>query len=204
MQKSQELSSEIVVYNKYSKYLKDHNRRETWNELVTRNKDMHYSKFNSKDFNLTDDDFSVLDDVYNKVYNKEILPSMRSLQFGGKPIEINNARIFNCSYLPLDDWRAFQEIMFLLLSGSGVGFSVQTHHISKLPEVIIPTKSKRFLVGDSIEGWADAIKVLMKGYLGGATTRPKFDFRDIRPKGQELLTAGGKAPGSEPLKECLL
>jgi len=203
MEKSQELSSEIVVYNKYAKYLKDQERRETWMELITRNKNMHYSKFGGDEFTLTDDDFKVLDDVYSKVYDKSVLPSMRSLQFGGKPIEINNARIFNCSYLPLDDWRAFQEIMFLLLSGSGVGFSVQTHHISKLPEIIIPTKSKRFLVGDSIEGWADAIKVLMKGYLGGAGTRPKFDFRDIRPKGQELLTAGGKAPGSEPLKECL-
>ena len=203
MLKSQELSSNIVIYNKYAKYLKDHERRETWEEIVTRNKDMHYSKFKDDEFTLSEEDFQTLDGVYKKVYDKKVLPSMRSLQFSGKPIEINNARIYNCSYVPLDDWRAFQEIMFLLLSGSGVGFSVQTHHISKLPEIRIPTKSRRFLVGDSIEGWADAVRVLMKGYFGELTTRPKFDFRDIRPKGEELLTAGGKAPGPEPLKECL-
>ena len=128
---------------------------------------------------------------------------MRSLQFAGKPISLNNSRIFNCSYLPIDDWRSFSEVMFLLLSGCGVGYSVQNHHIEKLPEIKIPTKTRRFLVGDSIEGWADAVKVLMKSYFGISNSRPKFDFRDIRPKGAELITVGGKAPGPEPLKECL-
>ena len=71
--------------------------------------------------------------------------------------------------------------MFLLLSGCGVGYSVQKHHIEKLPEIRIPKKTRRFLVGDSIEGWADSVKVLMKSYFGMSTTRPKFDFRDIRP-----------------------
>jgi ribonucleoside-diphosphate reductase alpha chain len=124
------------------------------------------------------------------------------LQFAGKPIELNNARIFNCSFLPIDDWRAFSEIMFLLLSGCGVGYSVQTHHIEKLPEIKIPTKHKRYLVGDSIEGWADAVRMLCKAYFQGAPL-PLFDFRDIRPKGAQLITVGGKAPGPEPLKECL-
>jgi ribonucleoside-diphosphate reductase alpha chain len=127
---------------------------------------------------------------------------MRSLQFAGKPIELNNARIFNCSFLPIDDWRAFSEIMFLLLSGCGVGYSVQTHHIEKLPEIKVPTKTKRYLVGDSIEGWADAVRMLCKAYFTGAPL-PLFDFRDIRPKGAQLITVGGKAPGPEPLKECL-
>jgi ribonucleoside-diphosphate reductase alpha chain len=127
---------------------------------------------------------------------------MRSLQFAGKPIELNNARIFNCSFLPLDDWRAFSEIMFLLLSGCGVGYSVQTHHIEKLPEIKVPVKTKRYLVGDSIEGWADAVRMLCKAYFQGAPL-PLFDFRDIRPKGAQLITVGGKAPGPEPLKECL-
>ena len=86
---------------------------------------------------------------------------MRCLQFSGKPIEINNTRVYNCAHIPLDDWRAFQEIMFLLLSGAGVGFSVQTHHIEKLPEIRIPTKERRYLIGDSIEGWSDAIKILL-------------------------------------------
>jgi ribonucleoside-diphosphate reductase alpha chain len=127
---------------------------------------------------------------------------MRSLQFAGKPIELNNARIFNCSFLPLDDWRAFSEIMFLLLSGCGVGYSVQNHHIENLPEIKVPTKHKRYLVGDSIEGWADAVRMLCKAYFTGAPL-PTFDFRDIRAKGAQLITVGGKAPGPEPLKECL-
>jgi ribonucleoside-diphosphate reductase alpha chain len=144
-----------------------------------------------------------IEEVYKLVYNKKVLPSMRSLQFAGKPIEINNARIFNCSYLPIEDWRAFSETMFLLLSGCGVGYSVQNHHVDNLPEIKVPTKTRRFLVGDSIEGWADAVKVLCKSYFGISNSRPKFDFRDIRPKGAELITVGGKAPGPEPLKECL-
>ena len=192
---SQEILSDIVVYNKYAKYIPSKQRRETWKELVTRNKEMHLAKFPK----LKEE----IEEVYKLVYDKKVLPSMRSLQFAGKPIAINNSRIFNCSYLPIDDWRSFSEIMFLLLSGCGVGYSVQNHHIEKLPDVRIPKKTRRFLVGDSIEGWADAIKVLMKAYFGMSTTRPIFDFRDIRPKGAELITVGGKAPGPEPLKECL-
>ena len=192
---SQEILSKIVVYNKYAKYDRDKGRRETWTEIVDRNKTMHLSKFP----NLKEE----IEEVYKFVYDKKVLPSMRSLQFAGKPIEINNSRIFNCSYLPVDDWRSFSEVMFLLLSGCGVGYSVQNHHIEKLPEIKVPTKTRRFLIGDSIEGWADAVKVLMKSYFGISNSRPKFDFRDIRPKGAELITVGGKAPGPEPLKECL-
>jgi ribonucleoside-diphosphate reductase alpha chain len=179
---------------KYSKYVPEKNRRETWEELVTRNKEMHQNKFPLLK--------NEIEEVYKFVYNKKVLPSMRSLQFSGKPIEINNARIFNCSFLPINDWRAFSEIMFLLLSGCGVGYSVQTHHVEQLPEITIPTKSKRYLVGDSIEGWADAVKMLCKAYFNNAPL-PLFDFRDIRPKGAQLVTVGGKAPGAEPLKECL-
>ena len=149
-----------------------------------------------KDFHL------IIEEAYKLVYDKKILPSMRALQFSGKPIEINNARIYNCCYLPIDDYRCFSEIMFLLLSGCGVGYSVQTNHVEKLPEIKKPLKTKRYLVGDSIEGWADAIKMLFKSYLTGSPL-PLFDFRDIRPKGARLITAGGKAPGPEPLKECL-
>ena len=192
---TQEILSDIVVYNKYAKYLPTKQRRETWKELVTRNKEMHQAKFP----NLKEE----IEDVYKLVYDKKVLPSMRSLQFAGKPIQINNSRIFNCSYLPIDDWRSFSEVMFLLLSGCGVGYSVQKHHIEKLPEIRIPKKTRRFLVGDSIEGWADSVKVLLKSYFGITAARPVFDFRDIRPKGAELITVGGKAPGPEPLKECL-
>jgi len=192
---TQEILSDIVVYNKYAKYDSNKQRRETWEELVTRNKKMHQSKFP----NLKEE----IEEVYKMVYDKKILPSMRSLQFAGKPIAINNSRIFNCSFLPIDDFRSFSEIMFLLLSGCGVGFSVQQHHIEKLPEIHKATKEKRFLIGDSIEGWADAVRAIMKAYLGKSKTMPIFDFRDIRPKGAELITVGGKAPGPEPLKECL-
>jgi ribonucleoside-diphosphate reductase alpha chain len=81
--------------------------------------------------------------------------------------------------------------MFLLLSGCGVGYSVQTHHVEQLPEIRKPLKSKRYLVGDSIEGWADAVRMLTKAYFGYTTTAPLFDFRDIRPKGASLITVGG-------------
>tara|TARA_R110001592_G_scaffold120922_2_gene325881 strand:+ start:297 stop:2249 length:1953 start_codon:yes stop_codon:yes gene_type:complete len=195
MEVSQEILSDIVVYNKYAKFNPQKKRRETWEELVTRNKEMHQIKFPQ----LKEE----IEEVYKLVYDKKILPSMRSLQFSGKPIDINNSRIFNCSFLPIDDFRSFSEIMFLLLSGCGVGFSVQQHHIEKLPEIRKPMKTRRFLIGDSIEGWADAVRALMRAYFGKASTLPLFDYRDIRPKGAELITVGGKAPGPEPLKECL-
>ena len=194
MDVTQEILSEITTYMKYAKFIPEKNRRETWNELVTRNKEMHQTKFPQLK--------NEIEEAYKLVYDKKVLPSMRSLQFAGKPIELNNARIFNCSFLPLDDWRSFSEIMFLLLSGCGVGYSVQTHHIEQLPEIKVPTKHKRYLIGDSIEGWADAVRMLCKAYFTGAPL-PLFDYRDIRAKGAQLITVGGKAPGPEPLKECL-
>jgi len=144
-------------------------------------------------------------DAYKLVYDKKVLPSMRSLQFAGKPIEISPNRIYNCAYLPIDDWRAFGEVMFLLLGGTGVGYSVQKHHVEELPEIRKPNaeRTRRFLIADSIEGWADAIKMLMKSYFYGGS-RLEFDFSDIRPKGARLVTSGGKAPGPQPLKEALV
>jgi ribonucleoside-diphosphate reductase alpha chain len=191
-----QILSEITTHLKYAKFVPEKNRRETWDELVTRNKEMHLKKFPQ----LAEE----IEAAYKYVYDKKILPSMRSMQFAGKPIEINNARIFNCSYLPIDDFRAFSEIMFLLLSGCGVGYSVQSHHVEQLPEIRKPLKSKRYLVGDSIEGWADAVRMLTKAYFGQTSTAPIFDFRDIRAKGASLITVGGKAPGPEPLKIALI
>jgi len=191
-----QILSEITTHLKYAKYNPEKSRRETWDELVTRNKEMHTKKFP----HLAEE----IEAAYKYVYDKKVLPSMRSMQFAGKPIEINNARIFNCSYLPIDDYRAFSEIMFLLLSGCGVGYSVQSHHIDNLPEVRKPLKWKRYLVGDSIEGWADAVRMLTKAYFGYTSTGPLFDFRDIRAKGASLITVGGKAPGPEPLKIALV
>lgn len=194
MNTSQSILSDITTYMKYARHIPEKSRRETWEEIVDRNKAMHLQKFPQ----LKEE----IEEVYKMVYAKKVLPSMRSLQFAGKPAEINNARMFNCSFLPVDDFRSFSEAMFLLLSGCGVGFSVQSHHVDKLPEIKIPTREKRYLINDSIEGWADAVHMLMKAYLKGGA-RPRFDFRDIRPKGEQLVTAGGKAPGPEPLKEVL-
>jgi ribonucleoside-diphosphate reductase alpha chain len=142
----------------------------------------------------------------NFVLNKKVLPSMRSLQFGGKAIEVNNSRIYNCAYLPVDSIYAFSETMFLLLGGTGVGYSVQNKHIDKLPEIKKPQhdKTKRYLVQDSIMGWADAVKALLKAYTGNTSYTPVFDFSDIREKGALLITAGGKAPGPEPLRIALV
>ena len=194
---SQRILSDITVYMKYAKFLPEKNRRETWEELVTRNKEMHQKKYPQ----IKDE----IEEVYQMVYDKKILPSMRSLQFGGKPIEISPNRVYNCAYMPIDHPDAFSETMFLLLGGTGVGFSVQKHHVEKLPEIKKPnpSRTRRYLIGDSIEGWADAIKVLIESYLGVKSSTPVFDFSDIRQKGALLVTSGGKAPGPQPLKDCI-
>ncbi len=196
MDLEKKILSDITVHMKYARYLDEENRRENWEELVTRNMKMHMKRFP----NLKKDIIS----AYSYVYDKKVLPSMRSMQFGGKPIEVSPNRIFNCAYAPIDDYRVFGEIMFLLLGGTGVGFSVQQHHVEKLPEIRKPSsRSRRFLIGDSIEGWSDAIKALVASYFKG-TSRLRFDFSDIRPKGARLVTSGGKAPGPQPLKECIV
>lgn len=192
---SQQILSDIVVFNKYAKFTPSLGRRETWDEIAERNKAMHIKKYPM----LKDE----LDQVYTRVLNKESLPSMRSMQFGGMPIELSNNRIYNCAYAAANHTAIFSEAMFLLLGGTGFGYSVQTHHVEQLPIVEGPLKRpRRFLIGDSIEGWADAIKVLMKAYFQGKSD-PNFDYRDIRPKGAELVTSGGKAPGPDPLRICI-
>jgi len=197
MEINQKILSDITVFLKYSKHDPALNRREVWKELVDRNKQMHLKKYPK----LSEE----IETAYKFVYDKKVLPSMRSMQFAGKPIEISPNRIYNCAFAPVDDWRTFGEIMFLLLGGTGIGFSVQKHHVDKLPEIRKPNpvKFKRFLINDSIEGWADAVKALMKSYFKGGSTL-RFDYSDIRPKGAALVTSGGKAPGPQPLKECLV
>jgi ribonucleoside-diphosphate reductase alpha chain len=197
MEISNRILSDITVYMKYSKYLPELNRRETWEELVTRNMGMHIKKYPKLENEIREN--------YKMVYDKQVLPSMRSMQFAGKPIEISPNRIYNCAFAPVDDWRVFSEIMFLLLGGTGVGYSVQKHHVDSLPEINKPNKdrARRWLVSDSIEGWADAVKILVKSYFYGGS-HIEFDFSDIRAKGARLITSGGKAPGPQPLKECLI
>lgn len=188
--------SDIVVHSKYARYVKEFNRRETWEEICWRNCEMHIKKYPQ----LTKEIVRVYNDY---VIPKKILPSMRSMQFGGKAIERNPARIYNCAYLPVEHPDAFSETMFLLLGGTGVGYSVQFRHVSKLPLVSGPKKrTRRYVIGDSIEGWADSVKVLVEAYFYGKL-KPAFDFEDIREKGTELVTSGGKAPGPDPLRICL-
>ena len=199
MKLDKQLLSDITVYMKYARHIHQEDRRETWEELVERNMQMHIYKYPM----LKEE----IEQLYkNFVVTKKVLPSMRSLQFGGKAIEVNNSRIYNCAYLPVDSIYAFSETMFLLLGGTGVGYSVQNKHIDKLPEIKKPQhdKTKRYLVQDSIMGWADAVKALLKAYTGNTSYTPVFDFSDIREKGALLITAGGKAPGPEPLRIALV
>ena len=197
MELPNKILSDIAVYMKYARYLPKKKRRETWKELVTRNKKMHIKKYPD----LKED----IEEAYKHVYEKKVLPSMRSMQFGGKPIEVAPNRIYNCAFLPVDHTSAFSECMFLLLGGTGVGYSVQKHHVEKLSEIQKPNskRTRRFLIADSIEGWADAVKALMNSYFKGGS-KIRFDFSDIRAKGAKLITSGGKAPGPQPLKECLV
>ncbi len=195
MHLTNKILSDITTFSKYARYIPEAQRRETWDELVSRNKYMHQRKYPKLAVEIGE--------AYKHVYAKKVLPSMRSLQFGGTPIELAPNRIFNCAYLPVDAPEAFSETMFLLLGGTGVGYSCQRHHVAELPEVVGPKKRKRrFLVSDNIEGWADAVKVLVECYFRG-TMDVEFDFRDIRAKGAALITSGGKAPGFQPLSDCL-
>jgi ribonucleoside-diphosphate reductase alpha chain len=186
--------SSITIFSKYAKYLPQEKRRETWDEIVDRYQNMMIKKYPS------------LKDAIVKsaimIREKKVLPSMRALQFAGNAAEVNNARIYNCCFLPIDSLHSFSETMFLLLGGTGVGYSVQKHHVAQLPVITKPGKKKTYLIEDSIMGWADAVKVLFKAYMEGKFM-PSFDFRAIRHKGARLVTAGGKAPGPEPLKLCL-
>jgi ribonucleoside-triphosphate reductase len=186
--------SKLTVFSKYAKYVPELKRRETWDEIVDRYENMMVKKYPK------------LEDAIKKsaelIRAKKVLPSMRALQFAGPAAEVNNSRIYNCCYLPIDSIHSFSETMFLLLGGTGVGYSVQKQHVAQLPTITKPGKTRNYLIEDSIMGWADAVKVLMKAYLEGGFM-PKFDFRAIRKKGARLITAGGKAPGPEPLKICL-
>jgi ribonucleoside-triphosphate reductase (thioredoxin) len=201
-EKSIQILSDITHFMKYAKYMDHLKRRETFAETTDRNKNMHLKKFPD----LSEE----IERAYSFVHGKKILPSMRSMQFAGKPVELNNSRIFNCSYLPVDHIDAFSEIMFLLLSGCGVGFSVQRHHVAALPPVKGPRinpntrkpRKRRYVIGDSIEGWADAVKVLVEAYFYEKSD-PEFVFDGIREKGARLMTSGGKAPGPQPLKDCI-
>ena len=189
--------SDITVFNKYAKFDPEQKRRENYQEISIRNMQMHQRKYPS----ISSDIAKLYRDF---VFTKRVLPSMRSLQFGGRPIELAHNRIFNCAYMPAEDYHFFSELMFLLLGGTGMGYSVQRRHTEQLPVVTMPKSmlKHRYQIQDSIVGWADSIKVVAKAFLKGGAL-PAFDYRDIREKGSELVTTGGMAPGPEPLRECI-
>jgi ribonucleoside-diphosphate reductase alpha chain len=191
-----EALSSITVFSKYAKYIPTLKRRETWDEIVDRYQTMMIKKYPKLEQAIVESAVFIRE--------KKVLPSMRALQFAGAAMEVNNARGYNCAYLPVDSLYSFSETMFLLLGGSGVGFSVQKHHVDQLPAIKKQQsyKQRTYLIEDSIMGWADSVKMLMKFYFDGGP-KPKFDFRAIREKGARLVTAGGKAPGPEPLKIAL-
>lgn len=195
MEINNKILSEITIFNKYAKYLEKEKRRESWSEICNRYQNMMIDKYPILE----------LDIINNMKYirDKKVLPSMRAMQFAGAAINKNESRIYNCAFLPIDHYKAFSEVMYLLLGGTGCGYSVQFHHIEQLGKINKPTKERKFVISDTLEGWADAIKVLMKSYLTYSEFKPKFNYSDIRPKGARLKTAGGKAPGPKPLMECI-
>jgi ribonucleoside-diphosphate reductase alpha chain len=194
MNQSNKLLSEIVAFRTYSKHLPHLGRRESLQETINRNMNMHLDRFPklSKD----------IIKAFGNVHDLKVMPSMRALQFAGEPVLKNNIRQYNCSFLNIDDTAAFNETLFLLLSGVGVGFSVQRKHVNKLPKIKPPKENGFFVVQDSIMGWAQALELLIKAYFFGGIL-PQYDFGNVRSKGSYLVTTGSKAPGPEPLKKML-
>ena len=203
----QELQNYTFV-SKYARWLEDKNRRETWKEAVERVKNMMHTKY--ADFNISDD----INWAYDMMYKKKVLGSQRALQFGGEPILKRHAKIYNCTSSYCDRLRFFQECFWLLLCGSGTGFSVQKHHVAKLPNLEHnPPEGEgiKYTIDDSIEGWSDALGVLLSSYFSKPVEEFKmyknayvvFDYSNIRPKGSSLASGVGKAPGFEPLANGL-
>ena len=203
----QELQNYTFV-SKYARWLEDKKRRETWKEAVERVKNMMHTMYADK--NISDE----INWAYDIMYKKKVLGSQRGLQFGGDPILKRHAKIYNCTSSYCDRLRFFQECFWLLLCGSGTGFSVQKHHVAKLPTLEHnPPKDHGtvYVIEDSIEGWADALGVLLSSYFSKPVEEFKqyknchilFDYSNIRPQGSDLSSGVGKAPGFEPLAKGL-
>ena len=203
----QELQNYTFV-SKYARWIPEKNRRETWKEAVERVKNMMHTMYADK--NISDD----INWAYDMMYKKKVLGSQRGLQFGGDPILKRHAKIYNCTSSYCDRLRFFQECFWLLLCGSGTGFSVQKHHVAKLPTLeheVENGEGTKYIIEDSIEGWADALGVLLSSYFSKPIEEFKmykntyvvFDYSNIRPKGSDLSSGVGKAPGFEPLANGL-
>jgi len=187
--------SDYIHAGKYARYVPAYKRREVYTETVGRVEEMHLGEYPE-----------MADEIrwaFDRVRDKRVLPSMRSMQFGGSAILANNNRIFNCSFSLVDRPEVFSEALFLLLAGCGVGYSVQFDHIEKLPSIgYIDTKIVRHhVIEDTIEGWADALKALIQSYIDGVNL--EFAYHQIRSAGTPLRTSGGRAPGHLKLKDSL-
>jgi len=205
----QELQNYTFV-SKYARWIEDKNRRETWKEAVDRVRNMMHTQY--ADQNISEE----IDWAYDLMFKKKVLGSQRALQFGGEPILKRHAKIYNCTSSYCDRLRFFQECFWLLLCGSGTGFSVQKHHVAKLPNLSQNNKDQdkglKYVIEDSIEGWADALGVLLSSYFNKPSEARfaeykdqyiVFDYSNIREKGSTLSSGVGKAPGFEPLQNGL-
>jgi len=207
MELASKIMSDITIYMKYAKWLPLEFKKESWDMIVDRNLQMHLAKLKELGHDEDSHYYKEVVDIYNNQVRKfKILPSMRSMQYAGKAIEVSPNSIYNCAYMPVDSVECFHEAMFLLMNGTGLGYSVQQHHVRQLPEIKQPNRdrTRKIVIQDSIMGWADAVKELFRSYTGELTQRPRFIYDDIRPKGTRLKTRGGKAPGPEPLRKCMV
>jgi ribonucleoside-triphosphate reductase len=194
---------EYIFISRYARYDAALQRRETWDEAVDRVAAMHHKRYAA---NQDPELHAAIDDAFECVRRKEVLPSMRSLQFGGPAVFAHEARLFNCSFTHINRLRAFQESFYLLLVGCGVGFSVQKCHVSQLPALAPRSQDddldvRHHHIVDTIEGWCDALGALLDAYVRGALI--EFNYSAIRGRGTPLRTSGGKAPGHLPLKRAL-
>lgn len=186
---------DYVFLSKYARYVEDKGRRETYQEAIERVRDMHVRRYPA----LQEDIHS----AFELVAQKKVLPSMRTVQFGGPAVEVNHCRAFNCCATLIDRPRAFGDILFLLLCGSGVGFSVQYEHVARLPRMAFVNTDdvRHHTIEDKIEGWADALHALVDSHVHGYYV--EFNYSQVRDKGSKLRTSGGKAPGHMALKNAL-
>jgi len=188
---------EYIGKSRYSRYLDDKGRREHWPETVNRYFDFMTKHLKDKhDYTLTQ---PLRDELQNAVTNLEVMPSMRSIMTAGDALERQNIAGYNCSYLPIDDPKAFDEAMYILLCGTGVGFSVEQKYVSKLPEIPVDLYNSGTVINvkDSKEGWAKALRQVIALLYAGEV--PKWDVSGVRPAGARLKTFGGRASGPEPL-----
>ena len=194
---------------KYARYDATLRRRETWDESVDRVIKMHREHLKQVGgVELAEGIDSELKAIASAYKKRLLLGSQRSLQFGGEAVLSKHARSYNCTSCYVDSPRCFAQSLYLLLCGAGVGYSVQDHHVAQLPTLrnkdqLLHMEYERFMISDTIEGWADALDALIKAYMGERKTLPDFDFSMIRPKGSPIRSCGGQAPGAYPLRIML-